>query len=126
MSVANTSTFTVGEAAGISKGCFVRLEPDTGLIHLAKNDISSASTHDAAIGFVDADYAVSAIATVYHYGINANVSTVVVGTLYYLGTSGGVTATRPTANGKLAQSIGTALTTSSILFSPGEPTIIVA
>lgn len=84
---------------------------------LADND-ASVSTK-AADGFVLDTIASSATGKIYFPGqVIPGLSGLTAGTRYYLGVAGAVTATAPSASGKLVQEVGIALSTTRMLFSP--------
>lgn len=78
-----------------------------------------------AIGYVKASATTGAACTVYFEGINSNLTSLTVGSDYFLsGTAGSVTSTLPSGAGDIVQYIGTAITTTAIPFKFSPPIIV--
>ena len=115
-------TLSLVAVEALSAGNFVNIFNDAGVIKCRKADNSNGRQAD---GFVIAAVLITANATVYGVSqINTALSALTLGTRYFLGTAGGVTATVPAAGaGVLVQTLGVAHTTSALRF--GEASIIV-
>jgi hypothetical protein len=80
----------------------------------------NTSAGKPAVGFCPAAIASGASGTVYYSGIITGLTGLTVGSEYYLGTVGGVVlgSSLPTNTGTIIQSIGIALTTTTLQFNP--------
>ncbi len=111
---ADTVTATATEA--LAAGDFVNIH--AGGVRKADN-----SNGREANGYVIAAVANAATATIYSDDVNTAVAGLTLGTAYYLGTGGAVTATAPTAPGTLVQFLGRATAATSLrtqIFPPIE------
>lgn len=102
-------------AVALTAGQFVNLYESEGAAYMRLADASSSRPAD---GFVGADVASGARGNVYFPGaINRNLSGLTVGTTYYLGEDGAVTATEPT-DGSFRQELGRAIAARQLIFEP--------
>lgn len=104
----------------LSAGDIVNLWSNTGTANVRKAD---NATGKAAHGFVVQAYSGAATAHVCTLGDNLSLSGMTVGQVY-LGTSGGVTSTPPSAAGSIVQDLGFAVSASKLLFQRGIPITI--
>ena len=104
----DTQAVTASEV--LSAGDFVNVYNNAGNLRIRKAD---ASANKPAHGFVKAAVASSASGVVYFEGQNDQLSSLTLGSDYFLSdtTPGGVTATPVTGVGKLHQYLGKAITT---------------
>lgn len=99
----------------LSAGMFVNLYNSSGTLKCRK--ASNTDNTKPADGFVLAGYSSGDSAEVYFPGsINNSLSGLAIGTRYYLGTNGGVTATEPSASGNIIQELGKGLSASELAF----------
>lgn len=104
----------------LSAGDFVNIYDNAGTKAVRKADASTAGKE--ANGFVIASVAISASATVYTDGANTQMTGLVAGRVYFLGsTPGSVTSTPLTAAGQIHQRLGVAATTTSLVFEHYDP-----
>lgn len=94
-------------------GDFVNIWLDTGVRKARKADNSNGRF---ASGFVLNAVSANANATVTLQGVNTALSGLIIATRYFLGTSGGVTTTAPTASGSQVQRLGIAVSSTGINF----------
>ena len=115
-----TQSMTAGES--LSAGDLVYINTsDSNKIYKADAD----AVGKMAIGYVLASAATDEAVTVYFEGINDQLSSLTVGTNYFLSaTAGGVTATQPTSSAQIVQYIGTAITTTAIHFKFTAPIVL--
>lgn len=87
---------------------------------------SAAAAGNPAIGFVLAASAPAAAATAYFSGRDTAMTSLTVGSRYYLSDSaaGGVTATPVTGSSKLHQFVGVAITTTSLIFDRSQDALV--
>jgi hypothetical protein len=118
-------TALAGEA--LSAGNIVRLEYTTSILYAWKADVDhdSAALSDCAVGFVTTNVALNGTATVYLYGVITDLTGLTAGTLYWVGQAGAPGA-MPTTAGYLKQIVGVATSATTLIFNPGEPTIVPA
>jgi hypothetical protein len=117
--------YTAIAGENLTAGNFVNLYLDTTL-KCRKAD--NTDNGKEAWGFVDENVTSGNTATIYPLGagnVNSNLSSLTIGTEYFLGTSGGVTATPPTTTNYLIQSIGIAQTTTALITLHERPVEIV-
>lgn len=117
--LANTMSVTVTET--IAAGAMINLWASTGL------KVRNADNTDAtkqADGFALTGAASGAITVVIGSAPNTQQTSLTVGTRYFLGTAGAVTATAPTSSGDLVQSLGIAVTTTELQVIIGNVTTI--
>lgn len=112
---ADSLTVTASEA--LSAGDFINLHVSSG----TKMRKADSSNGRRAHGFVKAAVLSSATGTAYFDGSNDQVSGLTVGTVYFLSTTGGVTATAPTTATHIMQEVGVATSATSISFEPSKP-----
>lgn len=112
---AQTETIVAGEA--LAAGDFVNIYDNAGTRTCRKADNTNSRP---AHGFVLSAVSSAANALVYTTGLNNAVTGLSVGTVRYLGTSGASTAT-PAVSPNLHQSLGVAISTTSILFEYDQP-----
>ena len=99
---------TLPASEAIAAGAPVNIWSNAGVASVRNADSGTASAGKAADGFVNAAVAQGANATVYASGQNTGQTGLTPGTLYYLGASGAVTATPPSASGTTVQQLGRA------------------
>ncbi|HEY9696746.1 MAG TPA: hypothetical protein V6D10_05755 [Trichocoleus sp.] len=104
----------------LSAGDFVNIWSNTGIRNVRKAD---ASNNRPANGFVLAAVALSGTVTVYQQGENTALTGLGEGTIMFLSASnaGKASATAPTASGHIIQTLGYALSTTSILYEFDDP-----
>lgn len=87
---------------------------------------SAAVAGNPDIGFVLAASAPAAAATMYFSGRNTAVAGLTVGSRYYLSdsTPGGITLTPVTGSGKLHKYVGTAITTTSLIYDRAQDAVV--
>lgn len=115
-------TITAEAFEGLSAGDFVEIFIESAVVKCRKADNSNGRKAD---GFVTAAVTATNPATIYGISqINTALSGLTIGTRYFLGTGGGVTATVPAAGaGVLVQALGVAHTTGALRFE-GAPLIV--
>lgn len=103
-------------------GDFVNFWSDGGTLKVRKADASNAYTK-AADGYVKANVAMNANATVYFDGTNTSLTGLTPLAKYYLSAStpGGVVSAAPTASGHIWQVLGKALSATELTVEIGEP-----
>ena len=115
---ADTKVVVASEA--LTAGDFVNLWNDSGTIKARKADASQGFTKFAD-GYVKANVASAANATVYFDGTNT-LTGLTVGSKYYLSaTAGTVTTTIPTTTGHIYQYLGKAISTTELSVEIQEP-----
>lgn len=105
----------------LNAGDWVNVYDNAGTVSVRKTDASSPAKE--VNGFVLANVASSANATVYFEGTNNQLSGLTKGVEYYLSTTPGtgvVAASISTTSGHIGQLIGKAISTTEITFEPGE------
>lgn len=115
----DTAELTVNEAAGLAAGNFVTINSD-GTVSKASN----ASYATRARGFVLSGAIDAAQALVFFDGVNTALSSLTLGTKYFMGTAGAATTTLPSASGEVLQFLGTATSTTAISFNPDDGTVL--
>lgn len=118
---ADTHAATASEA--LSAGAIVNLYNNAGALGVRNADNTVAGKE--ANGFVLAAVANAATATVYVTGDNNQVTGLTIGSYYFLGTGGAVTATAPTSTGNISQRVGYAIS-ATLLQIRLEPPITLA
>lgn len=113
---AETESMVASET--LSAGDLVNIFNDSGTRKARKADNSNGRR---AHGFVITGVTSAATATVYMEGAITGLTSITLGAPYYLGTTGGNTATAPTAAGTLSQEIGIGVSTTAISFEPQQP-----
>lgn len=117
--------FVAPASEDLNAGDFVNIFDDAGTVKVRKAD--SSSTAKPAMGFVKEVVTTGDNATVYREGDNTGLTSLTVGTRYFLdggANAGLITATAPTTAGSIIQSVGIAHAATSIRFEIEEPTII--
>lgn len=117
--LANTMSVTVTET--IAAGAMINLWASTGL------KVRNADNTDAtkqADGFALTGASSGLITVVIGSAPNTQQTSLTVGTRYFLGTAGAVTATAPSSTGDLVQSLGIAVTTTELQVIIGNVTTI--
>lgn len=110
-------TFTASEA--IAAGALISIWNSTGVLKIRNADNTSSAKQ--ADGFAPAAITSGATGTaVIGEGYITGLSGLTIGTRYFLGAAGAVTATAPTTTGGIVQSVGIADTTASLEFLPGQ------
>lgn len=111
----------------LSAGDLVNLYNNGGTLNARKADNTAANQGKTADGYVKSAYSASATAVVYiDVGtLNSNLTGLVVGSLYFLAATGGVTATRPTTSGHTVQKVGKAVSTTTLVFRPESAVALV-
>jgi hypothetical protein len=113
---ADTAVLAASEA--LAAGDLVNVWNDAGTAKVRKAD---AATNKPAHGFVLAAFATAANATVYFEGQNAQQTGMTAGVVFLSATAGRATSTVPTTAGHIVQSVGFALSATSMNFEPGAP-----
>jgi len=114
-----TATFLVVTAAeALPKGALVNLFPVGGVTRARKADSLSASGAKKTDGYALVATDQGDPVAVYRDGVNDALSGLSPGLDYYMGPSGTVTATEPTASGQTAQYVGKALSATALAFQP--------
>ncbi len=118
---ADTKTYPAFE--DLVAGDFVNIFDDSGT---KKARLAVASSNKRAHGFVKANYATAATATIYFDSRNDVLTGVVDGTVYYLSNTvpGGFQTSPPTTTGHILQAIGTGAGTNAISFEPDVKVVI--
>ena len=101
----------------LTAGDFVNIF--SGGVRRASNDDLTKQAH----GFISESRVATNPVVVYYSGLNTGLTGLTAGARYFLGTTGGETATPVTATGRLSQEIGVAISTTAILVNLG-PAII--
>jgi hypothetical protein len=118
-------TATVLTSENIAAGSLVNLYDNTGTMNCRKANATTAGLQ--ADGFVIATTTSGQNAIVYFPGsVISGLSGLVAGGKYVLSTTAGgllAIASAPSASGNVYQPVGTALTTSSLLFNPEQPIV---
>lgn len=120
--IGTSESLSMVASENLSAGDFVNFWNDTGTIKMRKATNTGIATR--ADGYVKAGVTSGNSGTVYRdNGLLTGLSSLTVGSRYFLGTSGAVTTTIPTGSASIVQPLGTAQTTTSLLVSIDEPTI---
>lgn len=117
---AASQSMTAGES--LSAGDFVYINTaDSNKIYKADADAVAKK----AIGYVKSAATTGNPVTVYFEGINSNLTSLTVGSDYFLSaTAGGVTTTPPSSSAQIVQYLGTAVTTTAIPFKFSPPIVV--
>lgn len=117
---AETDT-VVADVDGLTAGDMVNLYSNGGTMTARRADATAEGK--PAMGFVVADVNAANNAVVHRANQTVTGLTgLVVGNEYYLATTAGlITDTAPSANGNSVQSVGIAMSTTSLAFNPKEP-----
>lgn len=116
------ATAMVPASENLAAGDFVNIWNDAGTRRCRKAD---ASNNRPAHGFVTAAVVSGNDAAVFQQGENAELSGLTPGTLMFLSTTAGLaTETAPSTAGQIIQSLGYALSATSILFEFDPPILI--
>ena len=116
-------TLVVPASETLTAGDFVNIWDDAGTVKARK--ANATDNTKPAHGFIKDGAASGSNATVYFEGENDDLTSLTVGTAYYLATTGGVvTATAPSTAGNVVQYLGTAHATSKLRFEPQQPVVI--
>lgn len=115
-------TATIQASENLAAGDFVNIHDATG----ARVRKADASNGRVAHGFVLSSVTSGQNATVYFEGTNTGVSGLTPGARQFLsgGTAGAATATAPSTSGHYVQTLGFAVTTTSMTFEPQDPIIL--
>jgi hypothetical protein len=116
-----TITMTASEA--IAAGALVNIfdVSGTGKVRNADNTSSAKKAH----GFAPSAISSGATGPInIGSGVNSSVSALTDGAEYFLGTTGGVTTTAPTASGSLVQKVGVARSATELEYSQNSQTIL--
>lgn len=112
-------TFSVVASEDVAAGDLINLWNDAGTLKMRKAD--NTSTAKRASGFIE-----SAVTTgnsgspTIAGGVCSGLTGLTLGADYFLGTSGGVTTTPPTASGSIVQYVGVAKSATELVFVPGD------
>lgn len=108
-------TITIVASENLSAGHFVNVYDNSGTPNVRKADASNGRD---ANGFVLAAVTASNNATVYQIGENNQLTSLTAGTTYYLSatTAGAATTTAPSTSGQIIQELGTAFSTTALVF----------
>lgn len=112
----DTTSLPASEA--LSAGDFVNIWDDAGTIKVRKAD--NTTNTKKADGFVKVAVASGSNAVIYTEGDNDQLTGLVVGTKYFLGTTGGNTATAPITSGSIIQPFGVVKSPTTIRFEQKE------
>lgn len=104
---------TIVASEALAAGDLVNIWNNAGARNVRKADASNARP---AHGFVLTAVTSGQNATVYQQGENSSLSGLTPGALQFLGNSGAITTTAPTAANSIVQEVGYALSTTAILF----------
>lgn len=117
-------TKVVPASENLSAGDLVNLWDDSGTLKARKADASGGVAKQCD-GFVTDAVSSGQNATVYFDGTITGLTSLTIGTKYYLSglVAGGVTATIPTTASHIAQSVGKASSATELVFEIGEPII---
>lgn len=115
---ADTSTITASE--NLAAGDLVNVWNDSGTAKVRKAD---ASNGRRASGFVLSSVTSGNPATVYFEGTITGLSSLTIGSVYYLSasTAGGITETAPTTATHIVQEVGVATSATTLSFEPQRP-----
>lgn len=113
---ADAATVTASET--LTAGDLVNLWDDSGTIKARKADASNGRRAD---GFAIAGITSGASGTIYFEGSNTGVSGLTLGAVYYLSTSGAISATAPSTTGHIVQEVGKARGAAALVFEPQQP-----
>lgn len=115
------ATKTIEASETLASSDVVNVWDDSGTVKVRKADATAVGKE--ANGFVLAGVTSGQNATVYFDDELTGLSGLTPGTRYYLSaaTPGAITATAPSTAGNVVQHIGTAVSTSSIIFAPDTP-----
>ena len=118
--IGTSESLTMVASETLSAGDFVNFWNDSGTIKMRKATNTGIATQ--ADGYVKAGVTSGASGTVNRdNGLLTGLSSLVVGTRYFLGTAGAVTATIPTGSGSIVQFLGVAQTTTALLVDIEDP-----
>ena len=106
----------------VTAGMFVRLYDDAGTVKIGPAD---ATTGKPSFGFVTQDGAIDSLMAVYAIGNNENVSALTPATTVFLGSNGAATSTAPTSSGAVVQTLGTALSATTMVVDVSEDPIFI-
>jgi hypothetical protein len=113
-----SETKNIIAAESLVAGNFVNIYKDGSILKIRKSNSVSGYSAD---GFILSNALLGESIKVHFLGkINNALSGLTSGTVYYLSTSGNVTATAPT-DGSTIQRVGGALSATELLFQPGDP-----
>lgn len=114
------TTKSIMASETLAAGDQVNIWNDAGTVKVRKAD--GTATGKESHGFVLAGVSSGANATVYFEGEITGLSSLTPGAAYFLATTpGGVTSTPPGASGNVSQYVGTAVSTTSLIYVSGEP-----
>ena len=105
----------------LAAGDLVNLYDNDGTINARKADNSNSRP---AHGYVLDGVAAEASGDVYFSGTISGLTTLTVGAEYYLGTTGAITATAPSAQGTIVQAVGVALSATELRFMRERPILL--
>ena len=111
----------VVSSENIAAGAFVNFWNNAGTINVRNADNSTIGKQ--AHGFVTAATTSGQSPTVYRTGTNAALSGLTAATEYFLGSTGGFTATLPSASGCIMQRLGIALSTTALYTAIRQPIV---
>jgi len=118
----DTASIVASEA--LAAGDMVDVYDDGGTSTCRKADATTSGK--LATGFVLAAVESAANASIYFEGINNQVTGLTVGPLFLSAAiPGGVTAIAPSASGNVVQSVGRAISATSMSFEPAQPIVLV-
>lgn len=118
---AETQVAPASEA--LSAGDLVNFWNDSGTLKMRKADASGGAAKKAD-GFVKSAYAQNDSATAYTDGKVTGLTSLTIGSLYYLSaTPGAITTTIPTTAAHIAQFVGKAVSATELQFVKGEPIV---
>ena len=115
---------TVPASEALSAGAIVNLWNNSGVANARNADSATASAGKKASGFVLAAVTSGNQASVYRSGMNTQLTGLTPGADYFMGASGAVTTTAPTASGTTSQYVGTAVSATVLDVQPQTPVAI--
>jgi len=119
-------SISVNTSEAIAAGSLVNVYNNSGAANARNANAATANQAQIAVGYVNAAVASGAAATVLFAGIISGLTGLTIGAEYYLSDSnpGAVVTGYAPAVGHCLQSVGFALSTTSLLFLPRKPIVI--
>jgi len=112
-------TFTLPASENLAAGDLVNLWSNAGTLNMRKAD--NTSTAKRADGYIEsAVTSGNSGSPTLGGGIANGLSGLTIGADYYLGTSGGVSTSIPSASGSIVQYVGRAKSATELIFTPGQ------
>ena len=118
----STETLSLVASENLAAGDFVNFWNDTGTLKMRKAVNTASSTR--ADAYVKSSVTSGNAGIAYRdSGTLTGLSSLTVGSPYFLGTGGGITTTPPSASGSIVQLVGTAKSTTELIVRIEEPKI---